>query len=290
MQPYEIAVYDDKVKSKWLEIADEKTYAKEIVFAVQALRGSEALQKCDPQSIKNSIVNVALIGVTLNPLLQQAFLVPRKGKAVLDLSYRGLCKIAIDSGSVYDIDASAVFEGDEFYYEMGLNPVLTHRPKLFANDKDKKVIAVYAVATLHHNIKKFVVLDLEKIERARKSSQTKNVWEAHFDEMAKKTAVKLLYKMLPQTEKMSTAISVVNEHEGFEREPPTSNASKLMKRFGMPIASYVAQVDDSGTEGASGSGGPVGAVMPEVMCPKVGLIDANICKTCKDKNKECPSV
>ena len=275
-------------KEAFLSVADEKTWNREIIFALQIIRGNEALQKCDMTSIKNAVVNIALTGATLNPALAQAFLIPRKGKCCLDFSYRGLCKLAVDSDSVYDIDASAVFEGDEFDYEMGLNPYLKHRPKMSGSKGD--VVAAYAIATLHHGIKKFVVLDKEKIERAKKSSQTANVWKEHYDEMAKKTAVKLLYKMLPQTEKMSTAISVVNEHEGFEREPPTSNASKLMKRFGMPIASYVAQVDDSGTEGASGSGGPVGAVMPEVMCPKVGLIDANICKTCKDKNKECPSV
>ena len=227
---YEIAVRDRKIRDRFLEVVTEKDYNREINFAIQAIRGNDKLQKCDEQSIKNAIVNIALTGATLNPALQQAYLVPRKGKCCLDFSYRGLFKIAVDSDSVYDIDATAVFEGDDFYYEMGLQPVLNHIPKMHEDEKNKNVKAVYAIATLHHGIKKFVVLDKEKIERARKSSQYDVVWNAHYDEMAKKTAVKLLYKLLPQTERMSTAVSVINEHEGPVAKDE-AKARDIMKRF-----------------------------------------------------------
>ncbi len=245
---WEVAIYDAKVKNAFLQVVDEKTYLREIVFAYQAFKGNDLLQKCDPDSIRTAVANISLTGATLNPALQQAFLIPRKGKCCLDFSYRGLCKIAVDSDSVYDIDAAAVFEGDDFYYELGLNPRLEHVPaKCEDETKPRKVIAAYAIATLHHGIKKFVVLDREKIERARKSSQTSTVWNAHYDEMAKKTAVKLLYKLLPQTERMSTAVSVLNEHEGLP--PKGAKAESVMERFSdstviegeqesMPFAQY----------------------------------------------------
>jgi len=230
---YEVILYDKKIKDRFLEVVDEKTYNREIIFAKQAFDNNDNLAKCTLSSIKNAIVNIAWTGATLNPALQQAYLIPRKGKCCLDFSYRGLAKIAVDSTSVYDIDASAVYEDDEFYYEMGLNPILKHIPKMGDDDKQKgKVIAAYAIATLHHGIKKFVVLDKEKIERARKSSQSANVWNAHYDEMAKKTAVKLLYKLLPQSERMSTAVSALNEHEGIGQQPTT--ADMLQNRFKAP--------------------------------------------------------
>ena len=255
-------------RQAFLTVADEKTWNKEIVFALQIIRGSETLQKCDMQSIKNAVVNIALTGATLNPALAQAYLIPRKGKCCLDFSYRGLCKIAVDSDSVYDIDASAVFEGDDFDYELGLTPYLKHRPKM--TDAKREVVAAYAIATLHHDIKKFVVVDKEKIERAKKSSQTGNVWKEHYDEMAKKTAVKLLYKLLPQTERMSTAISVVNEHEGLERpEKAISNATKLIDRF----SDLPASTKPSAPE-----------------CPKGGIALTEICSSCPDKNNECPVI
>jgi recombination protein RecT len=224
---YALIIYDPKIKNAFLEVADERTYLKEIIFAKQAFDNSEALQNCSTASIRAAIANIALTGASLNPALQQAFLIPRGGKCCLDFSYRGLCKIAVDSKSVYDIDATAVFEGDKFYYEMGLNPVLTHVPVM--HDKEKPpVVAAYAIATLFHGIKKFVVLDREKIERAKKSSQTANVWKEHYDEMAKKTAVKLLYKLLPQSEKMSVAVKALNEHEGLNT---VTHADKLQEKF-----------------------------------------------------------
>ncbi|MBW2645069.1 MAG: recombinase RecT [Deltaproteobacteria bacterium] len=106
MENYEVAIYDEKVKSSFVEVVDESKYTKEVIFAVQAFRGNNALQKCAPQSIKNAIINVALTGTTLNPVLQQAYLIPRDGKCCLDFGYRGLCKIATDAGGVIDIDAS----------------------------------------------------------------------------------------------------------------------------------------------------------------------------------------
>lgn len=230
MADYLPIIYDKKIKDRFLEMTTETAYNREVIFAKQAFDGSDLLQKCAPESIRNSIVNIALTGASLNPVLQQSYLIPRKGKCCLDFSYRGLCKIAIDSGSVYDIDAVPVFEGDEFYYEMGLNPALIHKPKMHTDAKDKKLIAVYAIAVLHHGIKKFVVLDKEKIERARKSSQADLVWKAHYDEMAKKTAVKLLYKLLPQSEKMSLAISSLNEHEGIDVNSQ-DKAQEVMNRF-----------------------------------------------------------
>ncbi len=266
METYEVAIFDPKIKAKWLEVADAVSYEKETIFAIQAIRANEALQKCDPQTIRNAIINVAMCGITLNPALQQAFLIPRKGKAVLDISYRGLCKIAMDSDSVYDIDAVPVFEGDEFYYEMGLEPILKHRPLMFDDEKDKKVKAVYAVATLHHGIRKFVVLDREKIERAKKSSQTSKVWDAHYDEMSKKTAVKLLYKLLPQTERMSTAVSVINEHEGLMLKDE-KKAQEVMDRFNLGKKDTETLID----------------------CPKGESVTKEVCEKCPDRNLECPT-
>lgn len=237
---YTVIIYDKKIKERFLEVVDEKTYNKEIIFAKQAFENNDALQKCSTASIRNAIVNIALTGASLNPALQQAFLIPRKGKCCLDFSYRGLCKIAVDSESVYDIDAVAVFEGDEFDYELGLNPWLKHKPVMHKDGKPV-VIAAYAVAILHHNIKKFVVLDKEKIERAKQSSQYDTVWKAHYDEMAKKTAVKLLYKLLPQTERMSIAVKALNEHEGIAQ---ISNADKLQEKFTEPDTDEMIECPD----------------------------------------------
>src|SRR5690606_39362507 len=76
------------------------SFQKEANFALQIFQGNDYLTKMSPDSIKNAIVNVALTGLTLNPVMKFAYLVPRKGKFVLDVSYMGLAKILTDTGSV----------------------------------------------------------------------------------------------------------------------------------------------------------------------------------------------
>ena len=214
---YAVVLADQKIKNAFLQVADEATYTREIIFAKQIFDSSDYLKKCDPNSIRNAIFNVALVGATLNPALHQAYLVPRKGKACLDISYRGLVKIATESGGVLDVDATVVHEKDTFYYEQGLEPKLQHIP--FLDGDPGKLTFVYAKALLPPfppGIQKFIVLSAKEIEKIKKTSAAASgPWLEWEEEMARKTAVKKLYKLLPQSDRMSTAVSVINEHEGL---------------------------------------------------------------------------
>lgn len=268
LAPYEGAIYDKAVKVNFVKLVGEEKYLKEVIFAVQTVRDSNALQKCAPNSLKNAIMNIALTGASLNPTLQQAYLIPRAGKCCLDFSYRGLCKIATDSGGVYDIDATVVHEKDVFDYEMGLEPYLKHKPSL---DPDPGApIYVYAVAILPPgNIKKFIVLNKKEIEKVKKTSQAKSgPWVDWEEEMWRKTAVKKLYKLLPQTERMSTAVAVLNAHEGLSK---ASKAAELEKRFGFNQESVEGELEQE-----------------ETTCPNTNETAVKEqCEICKEK-EGCP--
>lgn len=227
---YELAAME--AKSGFMAVVnDEIKFKKEVMFAFQVLRGNELLQKCDPQSIQNAVVNLALTGATLNPALAQAYLVPRGGKCCLDISYRGLVKIATDSGSVIDIDATVVYEKDEFDYEMGLTPRLKHIPSL--EPDPGKPMFVYAVAIFPSGYRKFIVLNRKEIDKVKATSKASSgPWVQWESEMMRKTAVKKLYKLLPQTDRMGEAIALVNEAEGLEtRGKRTADTSAIADRF-----------------------------------------------------------
>jgi len=49
-------------------------YKKEAMFAMQSIKNSEWLQKCDPHSIQDAVINVASIGISLNPAEKLAYL------------------------------------------------------------------------------------------------------------------------------------------------------------------------------------------------------------------------
>lgn len=230
-----------QAREAFLKIADEKVWAKEIMFAVQLLRGNDLLQKCDGPSIQNAVINLALTGATLNPVMAQAYLVPRGGKCCLDFSYRGLAGIAMDSGSVKHIAPRLVYTFDTFTYEeIDGEPHVRHSPSLNPPAEFTKgpeafwdhLVCGYVVATLHDGTK-IVTQPLPKwkLEKAMKTSKTSSgqtPWRTHPDEMCLKTLVKHAYKLLPQTDRMSQAVAVLNEHEGLEHKP----AGNLMDRFG----------------------------------------------------------
>lgn len=225
-------------------IADEKVWAREIMFAMQILRGNELLQKANPESIRNAVTNIALCGTTLNPAMNMAYLVPRDGRCCLDISYRGLAQIAMDSGGVKHIAPRLVYTFDDFeYWEDDGIPHVKHSPsftppKEFTDDPAgafwKHLVCGYVVATLPDGTKIVTQpLPLWKLEKAMNTSKTssgKTPWRTHPDEMCLKTLVKHAYKLLPQTDRMSTAVAVVNEHEGIELERKSA-AAEVMSRF-----------------------------------------------------------
>lgn len=223
----------------FLQVCDEQTWKRELSFALQILEGNKLLQSAaqtpaGAQSIKNAIINVAMTGTTLNPVLKKAYLVPRSVNNVmtccLDFSYQGLTGIAIDSGSVKHISASLVYNFDHFEYEVVDGEVkFKHRPSLnppeeFITGGAAKfwdfIVCGYCVATLHDGTKQvfspFLKWKLKKAMDTSKTTGANTPWRTHTDEMCLKTILKHEYKLLPQTDRMSQAVSVLNEHEGLD--------------------------------------------------------------------------
>lgn len=169
---------------------------------------------CDPTSFLAAGVQAAQLGLEPNDARGLAYLIPykdkRRGKIVqLILGYRGLMDLARRSGMVSSINAFAVFEGDEFRYELGLEPTLHHIPG--DHDEDPAQLShVYAVAKINGD-PQFVVLTRKQVDKARNSSaggrSEYSPWTTHYTEMALKTALRRLCKFLPQTVEMAQALT-----------------------------------------------------------------------------------
>ena len=92
-------------------------WEKESQFAIQLFQANDFLAKTalnNPVSAQNAIVNIAAIGISLNPALKHAYLVPRKKSVCLDISYMGLMHLAMESGSILWGQAVIVHENDDF--------------------------------------------------------------------------------------------------------------------------------------------------------------------------------
>lgn len=187
-------------------------FTREVSFAKQAIAGNELLQKCDRNSVLQAIFNIALTGLSLNPITKLAYLTPRWSskkncnECLLMPSYQGLVKVITDTGAAKKIEAYLVMDGDEFAVEYGTEPTIIHRPKF---PKGKDIIGAYAVAVLSNGEKQFEVMDKEELDYIRSKSDSwksfeagkakSSIWKDWEGEMCRKTPIKRLTKYLPKS-------------------------------------------------------------------------------------------
>jgi recombination protein RecT len=212
-----------KIQPRFTEIVDEKTFKIECSFAVQAFNKNDYLNKATPESKLQSVLNVAQTGLTLNPVRNHAYLIPRSmnGRIECNLmpSYRGLVHLIMRTGQVMKIDSQVVREGDEFDYELGLRPNITHKP----SGSDSEITHVYAFAKLINGEVMVEVMTKEEIDRVRSNSDSyksyvskgfPSPWVQWESAMARKVVIKRLAKYLPEGkewEQVSRAIEIDNQ-------------------------------------------------------------------------------
>ena len=209
--------------TKFMAINPEKAQS-ELGFAMQIFQNSDTLQRCDPQSILNAVVNVARTSVTLNPVMRLAYLVPRKNKCVLDFSYMGLVAMLRDNNCIKSISAHIVYEDEEFDYDVAYNKI-THKPRFAKTEnehKSRERIGCYSRATLPNGeiVFEFMPMwEIEKVKRLSEGSSSKfSAWQTWEEEMIKKVVIKRHFKMLISgnpSEALSTALQIENENNAL---------------------------------------------------------------------------
>lgn len=209
--------------TKFVAINPEKAQS-ELGFAMQIFQNSDTLQRCDPQSILNAVVNVARTSVTLNPVMRLAYLVPRKNKCVLDFSYMGLVAMLRDNNCIKSISAHIVYEDEEFDYDVAYNKI-THKPRFAKTEnehKSRERIGCYSRATLPNAeiVFEFMPMwEIEKVKRLSEGSSSKfSAWQTWEEEMIKKVVIKRHFKMLISgnpSEALSTALQIENENNAL---------------------------------------------------------------------------
>lgn len=183
-------------------------------IAMTALRATPKLAECSPATFLGSVIQASQLGLEVNTPLGQAYLIPRKNKGnmecTLQIGYQGFMDLARRSGEVAAIYAEAVYEGDLFDYELGLEKSLKHRPSDDDAREEKPLTHVYAVAKLKSGEALFVVLTRGQVEKYRKRGGDRSFspWSTDYEAMAKKTAVRRLFTWIPRSAEMARAQSV----------------------------------------------------------------------------------
>lgn len=205
------------------------TFAREAEFAVQILKQNDYLATVavgNPDSLKEAIINVAAVGLSLSPVHKQAYLVPRKNRVCLDISYQGLVDLATSRGAILWAKAEVVRDGDRFEY-VGVNKEPIHTFKPF--DDRGKVIGGYCLAKMPSGeflvdfmtlTEIYLIRDRSEGFKSFRAGKAKSTpWETDEGEMIKKTLVRRAYKSWPRSvarDVMDRAIDVTNDADGID--------------------------------------------------------------------------
>lgn len=194
---------------------------------VNALMANPALMEYDPRLIFREVSKAAGLGLLLDPLLGEAYIVTAynyKTKEVepqLRVGYKGMCKLARQAGNVSGIYAHEVHALDDVECDLGFPKVFHHRPKLFSDRGD--LIGYVATVTFKDGTFDFEPMSVEQCQGIRDRS---DAWKAFKDgkikstpwstdemEMSKKTTLRRLMKRQEQSPELAEAIRIEDEAE-----------------------------------------------------------------------------
>lgn len=171
--------------------------------AISDFRLNPALQECSVPSVLGFYMQAAMCGLEPSSVLGQCYPVPFNNKktggreAQFILGYRGMASIARRSGEVLSIDAKIVHEKDTFELVYGLESNVTHIPYLTGDPG--AMIGAYCVVRFKDGSHQFEYMPKYKIDEHRKRSKGGNYgpWVTDYEEMAKKTVFRSIFKWLP---------------------------------------------------------------------------------------------
>lgn len=205
-----IKVMEPEIKRALPEIITVERFTR---MALSALNTTPKLQECTPMSFLSALMSAAQLGLEPNTPLGQAYLIPYKNKGSLEcqfqIGYKGLIDLCYRNPQIQIIQAQAVYENDEFEYELGLNPRLVHRP---AVQNRGQVILFYGFFKLTNGGYGFEVMSKEDIdiyakEYSKNFESSYSPWQTNYVSMARKTVIKQALKMAPLKTDIRKALS-----------------------------------------------------------------------------------
>ena len=190
-------------------------------IALSLFNGNPQFWEASPTSFLSALMQSAQCGLEPNTVLGEAYVIPYKNnkqgitEVNFQVGYKGILKMAFNTGEYEAIYAHEVRKGDEFSYEYGLHKNLIHKP---ADVPSEEITHYYAVYKLKNGGFDFVVWSKERVEQHAKEFSknymyqgkvNKNsVWAKNFDSMAKKTVLIDVLKFAPKSVEMAKALDL----------------------------------------------------------------------------------
>lgn len=229
----------DKWKPTLAAVLPRHLDAERIIkMAIGAFMRSDDLQACTIGSIIKATIMAAELGLEPGGLLGECYLVGYSNKkkvrdgnvwkevkvreATLIPGYRGLIKLARQTGDVVGIYAVAVDESEVrgFRVVLGTERRIEHEMDLTAA-RTEKLFAAYGVVQFRDGSNHFEVMTKGQIDaiKNRSAASSSGPWVSDYAAMAKKTMIKQVLKMVtlsPEKPALAQAIAADNAAESGE--------------------------------------------------------------------------
>lgn len=219
----------DVIRSQWgkIEAVMPKHLSSERLYqiTVSAINKDPKLAECDVPTLLSCVMKCSALGLEPSAVdgLGRAYILPfynskaRKMEATFILGYKGMIDLARRSGEIASIASRAVYEGDEFDYEFGLNERCRHIPHAIDRTPDK-LTHVYMVAKFKDGGYYMDVMTKAEVDAIRKRSKagSSGPWVTDYEAMAKKTVVRRAFPYLPVSIEAQGAASADETSGGFE--------------------------------------------------------------------------
>lgn len=217
------------IKYRWSEIeavmpkhlSSERLYQ----MTVSAINREPKLGQCELSTLLSCVMKCSALGLEPSAVdgLGRAYILPfynnktRKMEATFILGYKGMIDLARRSGEIESIASRAVYEGDEFEYEFGLDEKCRHVPHAIERTPGK-LTHVYVVAKFKDGGYYLDVMTKAEVEAIRQRSKAKDSgpWSTDYEAMAKKTVVRRAFPYLPVSIEAQGAASADETSGGYE--------------------------------------------------------------------------
>jgi len=193
-----IKVYSemDEIQKRFKKLlgdAQGQAYVESVVIAVSK---DEKLQECTPKSIMIQAMRAASLGLSLDPILEQAYLIAYGNEATLIPDYRGLVQLSVNTVYYeYAPNVSEVWQGEEVNIDR-----FTGKVTITGERVNNVIIGWMAYSKAKNGTERWLYMTNEECDQHGKTynpggyNSPKSPWNAHNgrdrDKMRRKTVLR----------------------------------------------------------------------------------------------------
>lgn len=209
--------HSEVIKAQLLKMKDQMNLALPKHVSVDRLHrivltcfsSNPELFKCTTRSVLKATMESAQLGIFPGHL-GEGYLIPykdnRKGtvECQFQIGYRGMIKLARNSGKVQEVYAVPVYANDPFKIFLGTEQRIEHE---MAEGDRGAFIGVYGVAKFVGGGSQFDYMTKKEVDAiwARSKAKDNGPWKTDYIEMAKKTVIKRASKYWPLASEIAEA-------------------------------------------------------------------------------------